>query len=620
MITRLSRRKSSGGKKNKPGREKKLLRWTKSTGGSMPGDSKLMLSIDAEDDVAKLVELYTQQLDFDPSLSTKILRKFRRHGNDIEAALRAQYKRYRGHEDAACLEDLIMGVLPQKNKLVCLHHLYAPLIRENQLFRSLAKAVPVDELESFEKQLVQNLTRENIACNRYLAVSPRGAVYVVRRGAVRVSLKGNVVATLERGSVFEVCVLSDQFVTIHNLADRRRGSVSSASEAGSLTPTNSAFSLVALDPLKKRKMSETKLNDDFYNDLNVHVVDDLDLTEDCEDCSEDEDSSDLESVILEDTLPSSDLGAPPRLRLGKRRSILNAFGLLPRRRESANDRRGSSLQMQSEKEVQAFPFSSINICAVGEDHPPIFEPDTGRVVKYSYGCELGVLSSDSLRAIMADHPSISRNLDVLTVAVEVQIEKETEIARKRQELNRSRLERELKQKLMDELESACRAGSIQRVQEAINAGASIEEPLGESGATALHIAAIFGHVEVVNLVLRLGANRSARDKEDRTALHLCCLVHPWDKDTCKQIIGQLVHHHTCLYERDRWGNTPVHLAASSGDLTLLAILMADINTTSNASSVLTLRNNDGYTPLELCNSLDSRRILKPKTNIGANTR
>ena len=38
---------------------------------------------------------------------------------------------------------------------------------------------------------------------------------MVRRGAVTIHQHGNIVATLERGSIFEICTLSDQYVTIH---------------------------------------------------------------------------------------------------------------------------------------------------------------------------------------------------------------------------------------------------------------------------------------------------------------------------------------------------------------------------------------------------------------------
>ncbi|GBG27035.1 Ankyrin repeat domain-containing protein 1 [Hondaea fermentalgiana] len=775
----LARRKSSGMKTLKD----KTLRWSKTSGSAslvstgLPGDSKRAggtssrlqsstsssaMLIAAEEnainpnDALHLVALYVSQLRFDRVLASKVLRKFKRHGETVEDAICAQYRKFRDHEDAGCIEELLLSILPEKNRLSCLRHLYSRLLRYNDFFRTLTRAVPDEELLSFETRLLQSLRRENIFPNRYLAVAPRGAIYVVRRGAVRISMKGTVVATLEQGAVFEVCVLSDHYVTIHRLNENAsaRGlnlhtnsnfQVIDPASANSSTSA-SGFSSTTSSSCQERRRTDASgraraLIDgssyfdeaDDEDDEDDDETDDFDTSGRLGDSFDDFDSdgqlvgeearprarrpdhaqrtfSSLCHISLHGDEPSSagslDRSVPSLSRenandayegrrggsgahddetagmdsegadsvdpghdssggsgghglpgMGgnsthRRRSLATAFKMRHRHlgegsqhhdahtvnassssHNEAHDRghrapihpadKRRTLAIKADRNVQIYPFNSVNICAVEvEASLDSLLPTSGakHAQPYMHGCELGVLTLDTLRALVAEHPSVARNYAVLKAAVDDQVEKEAEELRRRQETTRRKLELEHRQATNRELERACRAGSVQRVHEAVVAGASFMEALDETGATALHLAAIFGHTEVVSLLLRLGADPCVKDRDERTPLHLCCLVGAWDMATCKTLVRLLSQHNACLQERDKWGNTPVHLAASTSDLVLLSIFMNELARKADASSVLTLRNEDGFTALELCSSIDSRRILKPKTHIIANVR
>lgn len=747
QIKHLARRKSSGIKNLKD----KTLNWSNKNSSSLtqnltvglPGDSKradgavskrhhssktqAVLSAAAEEksvntnDALHLVALYLSQLGYNRELATKVLHKFKKFGLSQEDSICAQYQKFREHQDAACIEEFIMSVLPEKNRIACLRFLYGRLLRYNDFFRTLTRAVPEEELILFEAKLLQSLRRENIFPNRYLAVAPRGAVYIVRRGSVRISMKGTVVATLHKGAVFEVCVLSSHYVTIHHLNEN-----ASARMLG--IHTNSAFDVIESstdggEGKNKKKSAgshdtasgrakaliegqrqdfdeaddEDDEDDDGYDpeqdrafgssaffrptarllqhhdsgsssrgpqhssgrttstgtdsDRNEDILDEEEAVAGTDD-SASTNSADAPGNVQSNSSNSSNganshaLSAgtsPGRYMSNRRRSLANAFGLRMRYGENnhhqqqqheANERghrvpvhpadRRRSLAIKADRDVQTYPFNSVNICAVEQeanlDNLLPIDPNPAISTSYPHGCELGVLTYDTLRSLVTEFPGIARNFEVLQVSVEVQVEKEAEELRRKQELTRRKLELEHRQATNRELERACRAGSVQRVHEAVVAGASFMEPLDDSGATALHLAAIFGHSEVVSLLLRLGANPCVKDRDDRTPLHLCCLVGAWDPITCKKLVRLLSQHNSCLQERDKWGNTPVHLAASTGDQILLTIFMEELARKSDTSSVLTLRNDDGFTALELCSSIDSRRILKPKTHIVANVR
>lgn len=241
MIRQLQRRRTSHGASagSRPaGNKGGLLRWTSagngnkdSNGQGMPGDSQRVNNVgDGEESTSQLVALYAQALDYPAVLCSKMQRKFKKHGSDVEEELHNTYRRvvtqrhgahinsngssgsllgqqqgqqqHQGQQqmcDAGCLEELVLSAMPEKNRQHCMEHLYSSMLEENEFFHSLVRAIPKEEHDAFLTRLAGGLLREHVAANRYLAISPRGAVYIVRRGAVRIFERGVAIATLERG-------------------------------------------------------------------------------------------------------------------------------------------------------------------------------------------------------------------------------------------------------------------------------------------------------------------------------------------------------------------------------------------------------------------------------------
>lgn len=111
-----------------------------------------------------------------------------------------------------------------------------------------------------------------------------------------------------------------------------------------------------------------------------------------------------------------------------------------------------------------------------------------------------------------------------------------------------------------------RNGCAKAVDQLLREGAN-KEALDEDGLTALHIAAICGHVEVAEILLENGANKEAVFGEGLTALHKAALggrvtvVKIFQEKGAKKQAGITI------------GSTALHLAAISGNVELVKILL-----------------------------------------------
>lgn len=116
---------------------------------------------------------------------------------------------------------------------------------------------------------------------------------------------------------------------------------------------------------------------------------------------------------------------------------------------------------------------------------------------------------------------------------------------------------------------AAEEGDCTAIMEFLEDGVDLETA-DEDGFTALHIAANYGHLELLDALIGLGADVEARclDKEGaQTPLHLAV----WQNK--KEALMALVEAGASVSAQDNDGFFPLHRAAIRGHHEVLAILL-----------------------------------------------
>ncbi|XP_015685175.1 ankyrin repeat domain-containing protein 27-like, partial [Protobothrops mucrosquamatus] len=106
----------------------------------------------------------------------------------------------------------------------------------------------------------------------------------------------------------------------------------------------------------------------------------------------------------------------------------------------------------------------------------------------------------------------------------------------------------------------------------------------QTGLSSLHVAALHGHVDLVALLLKHGANMEAKDVNQAGPLHFAC------QNGHFQVVEFLIECTAKQNKKDIYGNTPLMYACLKGYQEIAAILL------QHGASV-NLPNNQGNTPL-----------------------
>ncbi|XP_029384201.1 poly [ADP-ribose] polymerase tankyrase-2-like [Echeneis naucrates] len=137
-----------------------------------------------------------------------------------------------------------------------------------------------------------------------------------------------------------------------------------------------------------------------------------------------------------------------------------------------------------------------------------------------------------------------------------------------------------------ELFEACRSGDLERVRKLVTPENVNSRDTAGRKSTPLHFAAGFGRKDVVDFLLRNGANVHARDDGGLISLHnACSFGHA-------EVVGLLLHHGANANARDNWNYTPLHEAAIKGKIDVCIVLLQH-------GAEPTIRNTDGRTALDL---------------------
>jgi ankyrin repeat protein len=117
---------------------------------------------------------------------------------------------------------------------------------------------------------------------------------------------------------------------------------------------------------------------------------------------------------------------------------------------------------------------------------------------------------------------------------------------------------------------AASIGDLEGVKAAIEDGADLDPVTNEGWGrvSALDVAAMNGHVDVIELLLKRGANVNIVDKDGYTPLMTAALH--FKNDAIKVLVASSAD----VRRADgMWGNTPLHVAAENGDLDIVKLLL-----------------------------------------------
>lgn len=126
----------------------------------------------------------------------------------------------------------------------------------------------------------------------------------------------------------------------------------------------------------------------------------------------------------------------------------------------------------------------------------------------------------------------------------------------------------------------------------------ITEPITDDNTTALHIAAEFGHINIINFLLSKKAEINATNTYGVTALHMAAQA------SQHEIITLLIEQQADVNVKNGYGETALHMAVENQDEEVLKELL-------NCPNIkLNLQNHIGNTALHIATKLSSKNILE----------
>jgi ankyrin repeat protein len=160
------------------------------------------------------------------------------------------------------------------------------------------------------------------------------------------------------------------------------------------------------------------------------------------------------------------------------------------------------------------------------------------------------------------------------------------------------------------LHIAAAGGHLEATQALLHAGFPLSEPDARTGKLPLHWAVTRGSPEVVDLLLRRGADVNARDNYGETPLHALARLDPWRTAI---MAPRLVAAGADLEARDVRGFTPLHVAAGADNLGVVQ-LYASLPHTYDAATPT------GLLPLDLAYRSRSDRVAERLFALGAHSK
>jgi ankyrin repeat protein len=139
---------------------------------------------------------------------------------------------------------------------------------------------------------------------------------------------------------------------------------------------------------------------------------------------------------------------------------------------------------------------------------------------------------------------------------------------------------------------ASAAGKTDNVKQLLEGDASLIRTYSHDGFTALHLAAFFGHPELLNFLLDKGANPNAVAHNPMSVTPLHSAAAHYQPDVATQMVAALIEHGADVNAKQEGGFTALHSAAQNGNIGLIRLLL-DHRADPQA------RSQDGKTPRDL---------------------
>ncbi len=153
------------------------------------------------------------------------------------------------------------------------------------------------------------------------------------------------------------------------------------------------------------------------------------------------------------------------------------------------------------------------------------------------------------------------------------------------------------------LSGASREGHLKVAEVLLELGADVKAQ-DKDNWTALHVASAYGHIKITRMLLEHGADVKALDLGNRTALHRA------SERGHLGIVAVLVEHGADTNASDKDGRTPLHRATEGGHLDVARVLL------EHGADVM-IQDNDFWTPLDRAASRGDVKVARILLEHGA---
>jgi hypothetical protein len=227
-------------------------------------------------------------------------------------------------------------------------------------------------------------------------------------------------------------------------------------------------------------------------------------------------------------------------------------------------------------------------------------------------CEYAIMNIDTFKIVTSKFPLVQKaynkilEMEKTRYQVRLDAAKESALETERQR------NYEKMMNLNSEFIQAATAGNVDKLKECIERGANIEFTNPKTGVNALFASCMARQLNSTKYLLQVRANHSTKNSNGQSPLHIACQSEWIDG------VKILIEANADIEIRDDDGESLLHIAAVTGNPELLSLIIKFAKEKQLELSNLMKPDDSGRTPIDICSSIEGRKILKPKTTFGYN--